>query len=60
MADCAFYPILGYMVRRGFEFNERWPGLKRYHAAVWARDSAKTAQPEGWNGRGKTNVFHGT
>jgi glutathione S-transferase len=59
IADCAFYPILGYMVRRGFEFGERWPGLKRYHDAVWEKDSAKKAQPEGWNGRGKTNVFSG-
>jgi glutathione S-transferase len=60
LADCAFYPILGYMVRRGFELDERWPGLNRYHAAVWERKSAKKAQPEGWKGEGKTNVFHGT
>jgi len=59
MADCAFYPVLGYMMRRGFEFGERWPGLQKYHAAVWARNSVRRAQPEGWNGKGKTNIFHG-
>jgi len=60
LADCAFYPILGYMLRRGFEFGQRWPGLQRYHAAVWERGSVKRAQPEGWVGVGKTNVFQGT
>jgi glutathione S-transferase len=47
LADCAFYPLLGYMLRRGFEFNKRWQGLKRYHELMWERDSVKKAQPEG-------------
>ncbi|KAH7922729.1 hypothetical protein BV22DRAFT_1197200 [Leucogyrophana mollusca] len=55
LADCAFYPILGYMLRRGFRFGEKWPGLERYHVRIWARDSAKQAQPEGWVGKGKTD-----
>lgn len=59
LADCAFYPILGYMVRRGFEFDGRWPGLQKYYNNVCVRESAKKAHPEGWNGRGKTNVFNG-
>lgn len=60
LADCAFYPILGYMIRRGFLFETHWPGLRRYHEAVWQRESAKKAQPEGWVGKGNTNVFRGT
>jgi len=60
LADCAFYPLLGYMLRRGFEFNERWKGLKGYHERMWERDSVKKAQPEGWEGRGKADTFKGT
>lgn len=62
LADCAFYPILGYMLRRGFELDHKWPGLKRYHEAVWDMEgaSSRKAQPEGWNGMGKANVFRGT
>lgn len=59
LADCAFYPILGYMMRRGFKLGKRWPGLTRYQALVWERWSVKMAQPEGWIGVGKTNVFGG-
>ena len=60
LADCAFYPLLGFMLRRGFEFDERWQGLKRYHERMWLRDSVKKAQPEGWDGRGKADTFKGT
>jgi glutathione S-transferase len=63
LADCAFYPILAYMLRRGFELDEnKWPGLRRYYEAVWdmKSGSAKKAQPEGWEGPGKANVFKGT
>ena len=62
LADCAFYPILGYMLRRGFSFDPKWPGLKRYYETVWnmPSQSARKAQPQGWKGRGKTDVFRGT
>jgi glutathione S-transferase len=62
LADCAFYPILGYMFRRGFVFDDKWPALKRYYETVWNMEggSAKRAQPEGWEGRGKIDVFKGT
>lgn len=60
LADCAFYPLLGYMLRRGFEFEERWQGLKRYHERMWERYSVKKAQPEGWDGRSKADTFKGT
>ncbi|CCA66318.1 related to glutathione-S-transferase EC=2.5.1.18-Sorangium cellulosum [Serendipita indica DSM 11827] len=61
LADAAFFPFLGYMLRRGFEWQDsRWPHLKRYYEKVWERDCAQRAQPEGWNGRGRVNVFKGT
>lgn len=61
LADAAFFPFLGYMLRRGFEWDTaRWPNLKKYYDRVWTRDSARRAQPEGWEGRGRANVFVGT
>jgi glutathione S-transferase len=62
LADCAFYPILGYMLRRGFTFDSKWPGLKKYYETVWdmPSQSARKAQPEGYKGKGKTDVFRGT
>jgi glutathione S-transferase len=62
LADCAFYPLLAYMLRRGFELDGKWPGLNRYYNAVWDMEggAARKAQPEGWDGVGKANVFRGT
>lgn len=61
LADAAFFPFLGYMLRRGFAWDSaRWPNLKQYYDRVWAKDCAKKAQPEGWEGRGRVNVFRGT
>ncbi|KAG8839647.1 hypothetical protein FRC18_009577 [Serendipita sp. 400] len=61
LADAAFFPFLGYMIRRGFEWNEeRWPNLKQYYERIRARDCAQKSQPEGWEGRGRVNVFVGT
>jgi len=60
LADAAFFPFLGYMLRRGFEWSEGWPNLKRYYDRVWTRDCAQKSQPEGWTGRGRVNVFRGT
>jgi glutathione S-transferase len=32
LADAAFFPFLGYMLRRGFEWNDaRWPNLQKYY-----------------------------
>ncbi|KAF8072003.1 Isochorismatase-like protein [Lyophyllum atratum] len=45
LADCAFFPILAYMVHRGFEWQRRggtegiledaWPQLRAYYHRVW-------------------------
>ncbi|OJD14674.1 hypothetical protein AJ78_04998 [Emergomyces pasteurianus Ep9510] len=62
LADCAFYPILAYMVHRGFVFTERFQGLEQYYWDVTGLVCVKRARPEGWgdgSGRGKTNVFGG-
>ncbi|KAG6835648.1 hypothetical protein H0H93_016144 [Arthromyces matolae] len=72
LADCAFFPILAYMVHRGFEwrrrtddgFEDSWPNLKAYHQRVWERGgangSAQKSQPVGWERVGKANVWRGT
>ncbi|KAJ7582627.1 Isochorismatase-like protein [Mycena floridula] len=57
LADCAFYPLLGYLLRRGFRFGEEWPGLERYHEAVSLREAVQLAQPEGWVGPGRLDLF---
>lgn len=73
LADCAFFPLLGYMVHRGFDWRrqgpgsevaEAWPNLKKYFGRVWDRGGedgpAQKAQPDGWQRRGKANVWRGT
>lgn len=61
LTDAAFFPFLGYMLHRGFDWNDaRWPNLKKYYERVWEKESARKAQPDGWEGRGKANVFRGT
>ncbi|KAG6864364.1 hypothetical protein C0991_010158 [Blastosporella zonata] len=72
LADCALFPILAYMVHRGFEwrrqedtgFKDAWPYLNAYYHRVWERGGkdgcAQRSQPDGWNGGGKANVWRGT
>jgi glutathione S-transferase len=61
LADCAFFPLLGYMLHRGFEWDDsKWPNLHRYYDRVWEKECAKKAQPDGWNSRGRANVFKAT
>lgn len=63
LADCAFFPILAYMLHRGFVLDgERWPGLARYYNTVWARPSgcASKSQPEGWETPKGVNIFTGS
>ena len=57
LADCAFFPLLAYMFRRGFEWTEGLVKLKAYFERVKGRECAVKAQPEGWEGRGKANIF---
>ena len=58
IADCAFYPVLTYLRRRGLSLD-RHPALDAYHARVAARPSAVASHPEGWEqGRGgRVNLF---
>ncbi|KAG6817151.1 hypothetical protein H0H87_012112 [Tephrocybe sp. NHM501043] len=72
LADCAFFPILAYMVHRGFEwrrrvdtgFEDAWPYLKKYYHRVWERGGksgcAQRSQPDGWHQAGKANIWRGT
>ncbi|KAJ6468408.1 hypothetical protein C8R45DRAFT_837779 [Mycena sanguinolenta] len=55
LADCAFYPLLGYMVHRGFDWErpvkegqpvslggpDAWPHLRAYFERVWERGREK-------------------
>lgn len=58
LADCAFYPVLGYLRRRGLSLAA-WPHLAAYERRICGRPAAARARPEGWTlGRvGKPNLF---
>ena len=61
LTDCAFFPILGYMLHRGFEWDDsKWPNLHRYYDRVWGKECANKAQPDGWQSQGRANVFKAT
>jgi glutathione S-transferase/alkylated DNA repair dioxygenase AlkB len=47
LADCAFYPVLAYLVHRGLELDGL-PRLAAYWARVRARDSAARSHPLRW------------
>lgn len=63
LADCAFYPLLGYMVRRGLRLEgaggQGWPGLADYARRFGARPSAQMARPQGWapDQAGRADLF---
>ncbi len=58
LADCAFHPVLTYLLRRGLSLAAH-PALAGYHARFAARPSAIAAQPEGWQPGvvGKPDLF---
>jgi glutathione S-transferase len=58
LADCAFYPVLAYLLRRGLSLTAH-PHLAAYEHRVRARPSAETAHPEGWlpGSVGRKNLF---
>ena len=47
LADCAFYPVLAYLLRRGLSLTAH-PHLAAYERRVRARPSAEAAYPAGW------------
>eukprot|EP00028_Trichosphaerium_sp_Am-I-7-wt_P008244 CAMPEP_0168534160 /NCGR_PEP_ID=MMETSP0405-20121227/17670_1 /TAXON_ID=498012 /ORGANISM="Trichosphaerium sp, Strain Am-I-7 wt" /LENGTH=172 /DNA_ID=CAMNT_0008560685 /DNA_START=198 /DNA_END=712 /DNA_ORIENTATION=- len=57
IADCAFFPLLRYLVRHGFPIgNYRF--VKRYYKLIEERESAKHANPIGWTRETKgKNLF---
>ena len=61
LVDCALFPLLGYMLHRGFEWDDtKWPNLHKYYDHVWEKECAKMAQPDGWHSNGRANVFKAT
>jgi glutathione S-transferase len=58
LADCAFYPTLAYMLRRGLSLAKH-PHLDAYHERVQALPAAVAAHPEGWvpDRTGKPDLF---
>lgn len=55
MADCAFYPILAYMMHRGLDLEKsRYSGLKEYAEGCEGLRAVKEAKPEGWEEPGKS------
>ena len=66
LADCAFYPIMAYMEHRGFRADrvdetgtKKWPALEGYMRFMEGLQSVRMAVPEGWEKRGRTNIFGG-
>ncbi|KAJ7183172.1 Isochorismatase-like protein [Mycena filopes] len=64
-----FFPLLGYMVHRGFDWSrpveegesaaDAWPHLRAYFERVREKGSARRAQPAGWDRQGRENVWTG-
>lgn len=57
LADCAFWPVLEYLVHHGLQLNT--PNLSnvlRYYNNIKSRESATAAQPKGWELKGR-NFF---
>jgi glutathione S-transferase len=64
LADCAFYPLLAYMIHRGLKIDglddqgrKKWPALAAYVEVMKGVESVVKSVPEGWERPGKTNVF---
>jgi glutathione S-transferase len=47
LADCAFYPVLAYLLRRGLSLAD-YPDLDAYERRVRGRPCAEPSFPEGW------------
>jgi glutathione S-transferase/nicotinamidase-related amidase len=57
LADCALYPILAYLIHRGFDLTkEKLPRLLGYHQRVDAMPCAVDALPFGYEKVAKTNL----
>lgn len=56
LADCALYPVLAYLLRRGLSL-EPYPALAAYIAHFSKRPSAIAAHPQGWYKKPGRNLF---
>ena len=57
LADCAFYPVVAYLARRGLTLG-RWPRLCAYANQMAARPAAVASHPHGWRlGRVQPDLF---
>jgi glutathione S-transferase len=57
LADCAFYPVLAYLIHRGLDIA-KFPALKNYVNMIKTKSAAINAHPIGWAEKGgKLNVF---
>ncbi len=58
LADCALWPVLGYLVHRGLDLEgEEWVGLSAYVDRINARPAESEAKPVGWSRKGKVSLF---
>lgn len=57
LADCAFYPVVAYLIHRGLIINQ-YTALKNYVSMIKRKPSAINSHPAGWKEKGgKVNVF---
>lgn len=54
LADCAFYPVLAYMVHRGLVLTPKYPALKGYYERAGALQVVIEACPDHWETPGKS------
>jgi glutathione S-transferase len=57
LADCAFYPVIAYLIHRGLNIDE-FPALTNYINIIKTKSAAIKSYPRGWKEKGgKLNVF---
>jgi glutathione S-transferase len=56
LADCALYPVLAYLKRRGCDFSG-YSRLQRYINLLSLRPSIQKSLPEGWQHHPHRNLF---
>ena len=54
LADCAFYPILAYMVHRGLDLTKKFSGLSDYYQRCGKLQAVREACPDHWETPGKS------
>ena len=57
LADCAFYPILAYMVHRGLDLTNKFPGLSDYYRRRGRLQAVREACPDHWETPGKSSFL---